>query len=105
MVIAQRTALGASIVLFYSLIVAGRFFGELSVPHAIVLFASPLLAWLPELPPVRRLPRWRARAGSGAAGGAVVAAVVADEVRMFIANTPVAGDSEFEEPTVPGDVP
>ena len=50
--------LGVAIVLFYSLIVIGRFFGELSATHAILLFGSPLLAWLPELPLLRRLPRW-----------------------------------------------
>ena len=49
--------LGVGIVAFYSLIVIGRFLGELSVLHAIVLAGSPLLAWVPELPLVRRLPR------------------------------------------------
>ena len=43
---------------FYSLLVVGRFFGELSSTHGILLFASPLLGWLPELPGLRRLPRW-----------------------------------------------
>ena len=36
----------------------GRFFGELSSLHAILLFCIPLLAWLPELPHLRRLPSW-----------------------------------------------
>ncbi len=52
--------LGTAIVLFYSLVVAGRFFGELSSTHAIVLFASPLVAWLPELPPCAGSPAGRA---------------------------------------------
>jgi hypothetical protein len=95
--------LGASIVLFYSLIVAGRFFGELGVPHAIVLFASPLLAWLPELPPVRRLPRWARELARVLLVGVIVAAVVADEVKTFVANTLASADSEFDEPTAPGE--
>ena len=95
--------LGMSIVLFYSLVVAGRFFGELSSTHAIVLFASPLLAWLPELPPARRLPPWARKLTRVLLVGLVVAAVVADEVRMFVANTPVSADSEYDEQKAPDD--
>jgi hypothetical protein len=35
--------------------VAGRFFGSLTTLHGVVLFFSLVLAWLPELPYVRRL--------------------------------------------------
>jgi hypothetical protein len=95
--------LGVALVALYSLVVTGRFFGELSTTHAIVLFASPLLAWLPELPPVRRLPRWARELTRVLLVGLVVAAVVADEVRTFVANTPASADSEFEEPKAPDD--
>ncbi len=91
--------LGVAIVAFYSLVVTGRFFGELSTTHAIILFASPLLVWVPELPLLRRLPRWAAELTRVVLVGLVVSAVVADEVRMFIANTPAPSDSEFEEAT------
>jgi hypothetical protein len=93
--------LGAAIVFFYSLIVTGRFFGELSTAHAIILFASPLLGWLPELPPLRRLPRWARELTRVLLVGLVVSAVVADDVRMFIANTPASDDSGFDEPIGP----
>jgi hypothetical protein len=36
----------------------GRFFGKLTTLHALILFAAPLLCWLPELPGVRRLWPW-----------------------------------------------
>jgi hypothetical protein len=49
---------GVAIVALYCLLVVGRFFGELSSTHGILLFASPLLVWLPELPGMRRLPVW-----------------------------------------------
>ncbi len=39
----------------FALLVIGRFFGELTTLHAVVLFLAPLLCWLPELPLVRRL--------------------------------------------------
>lgn len=42
----------------FALLVIGRFFGELTTTHALILFFAPLAAWLPELPPVRRLPAW-----------------------------------------------
>ncbi len=90
--------LGVAIVAFYSLIVTGRFFGELITTHAIVLFVSPLLGWVPELALLRRLPRWARELTRVVLVGLVVSAVVADEVRMFIANTPASADSEFEEP-------
>jgi hypothetical protein len=49
---------GVVIVGLFSLLVVGRFFGELTTAHAIVLFCAPLLGWLPELPYVRRMPPW-----------------------------------------------
>ncbi len=44
-----------------SLLMIGRFFGELATPDAILLGSAPLLGWLPELVPTKRLsPRARA---------------------------------------------
>ena len=50
--------LGVPIVGLFSLLVIGRFFGELTSVHAILFFCAPLLGWLPELPYLRRLPSW-----------------------------------------------
>jgi hypothetical protein len=47
-----------SVVGLFALLVIGRFFGELTTAHALILFLAPLACWLPELPPVRRLPAW-----------------------------------------------
>ena len=57
-VVGGRLPLGVAVVGLYSLLLIGRFFGELSSAEAVLLFASPLLAWIPELPIVNRLPRW-----------------------------------------------
>jgi hypothetical protein len=54
-----RGALGLGVVALFGLLVLGRFFGELSTTRAAVLFGAPLLCWLPELPPVRRLKPWQ----------------------------------------------
>ncbi len=89
--------LGVAIVLFYSLIVIGRFFGALSTTHAIVLFACPLLAWLPELPLLRRLPRWLRELTRALLVALLVSAIVVIEVRNFAENSPAASDSENEE--------
>ena len=96
--------LGVAIVGLYALVVIGRFFGELSSAHAIVLFASPLLAWLPELPLVRRLPRWAHNVTRVLLVGLLVSAIVVAEVREFVESSPSAGTTEFEEPTVPDQV-
>jgi hypothetical protein len=53
-----KLPLGVAIIGLYSLLVVGRFFGELSSTHGVLLFASPLLGWLPELHGLGRMPRW-----------------------------------------------
>jgi hypothetical protein len=47
-----------AVVGWFSLLVIGHFFGELTIFHAVLLFVAPLLAWLPELPYVRSLRPW-----------------------------------------------
>jgi hypothetical protein len=49
---------GVGIVLQFGLLLIGRCFGELTIAHAALLFFAPLLAWLPELLPGTRFPRW-----------------------------------------------
>jgi hypothetical protein len=50
--------IGVGVVALFSLLVGGRFFAELTTLHAAVLFSSPLLCWLPQLPPMRKLKPW-----------------------------------------------
>ena len=50
--------LGIGMVGLFSLLIMGRFFGKLTTTHALILFATPLLCWLPELPGVRRFWPW-----------------------------------------------
>jgi hypothetical protein len=49
---------GIAVIGLFSLLCIGFFFGELSSVHAVLLFSVPLLGWLPELPPLGRLPAW-----------------------------------------------
>ncbi len=50
----QAGIVGLGIVGLFAVLVAGRFFGSLTTLHGVVLFFSLVLAWLPELPYVRR---------------------------------------------------
>jgi hypothetical protein len=50
--------LGVGIVGLFGLLILGRFFGNLTTLHAALLFAAPLLCWLPEAWGVRRLWPW-----------------------------------------------
>jgi len=43
-------AVGLGIVGLFSILVIGRFYGQLTTANAALLFAGPLLCWLPELP-------------------------------------------------------
>jgi hypothetical protein len=91
--------LGVAIVGLYSLVVIGRFFGELSSAHAILLFASPLLAWLPELPLLRRLPRSARNLLRVVMVGLFVSAIVVVEVRKLAESAPSSDDLESEDAT------
>jgi hypothetical protein len=88
----QTAPIGVAVVGLFSLLVMGRFFGELSSTHAIVLFAVLLLAWLPELPRgvVRVL-----------LVGIVASAVLVDAARRFAAEsgpaTPGSEESSTED--------
>jgi hypothetical protein len=58
-----RGTIGVGIVGLFSLLVVGRFFGNLTTANFAALFAAPLLGWLPELLPARRAgPRVRSAA-------------------------------------------
>ena len=72
----------------------GRFFGELTTIHAVVLFCAPVMGWVPELPFLRRLPSW----ARGLARVLVVASVVVAVV--FLAQRKFAQD--FQSPSTSG---
>ncbi len=92
--------IGVAVVGLSSLLVIGRFFGELRTDHAVLLFTAPLLAWIPELPPLRRLPRWGRGVLRVLLVGLVVSGVLADAARRFIGNSGSAAASDAKEPTI-----
>jgi hypothetical protein len=51
----ETGSLGVGVVGLFGLVIVGRFFGDLTTTHALLLFLAPLLCWLPELPFLRRL--------------------------------------------------
>jgi hypothetical protein len=86
--------LGLPIVGLFSLLVIGRFFGELTSVQAVLLFCAPLLGWLPELPYVRRLPSWARGLARVVLVAAVVLAVVVLAQRKF--------EHDFQSPSEAG---
>jgi hypothetical protein len=91
--------IGVSVVGLSSLLIIGRFFGELRTDHAVLLFAAPLLAWLPELPRLRRLPPWARGLLRVVLVGLVVSGVFADATRRFIGNSGPSARPGSNEPT------
>jgi hypothetical protein len=84
--------LGLGVVGLYGLLVIGHFFGQLATSSAALLFAAPLLCWIPELPYVRRLgPRLRGLAG-------VVLAAVPVVVVLTLAQHKFVEDSARKAP-------
>jgi hypothetical protein len=86
---------GIGIVCLFSLLILGRFFGKLTTPHAIVLFAAPLLCWLPELPGVRGLwPSMR---------GVLRVLLVVIPVALVAAQAKLTFDEESKKTSRPGE--
>jgi hypothetical protein len=85
---------GVAILLLFCLLMIGRFFGELTSTHAILLFCSPLLGWLPELPWMTRLPRWARGLARVILISSIVAVVVLHAQRKF--------DRDFHSPSGAG---
>jgi hypothetical protein len=93
-------ALGVPIVALFSLLVIGRFFGELTVSHAVLLFVAPLLAWLPELPLFGQMKPWARGLARVVLAGVLVSAVVGDAVRRFFENSRPAAGTPSTEPSL-----
>jgi hypothetical protein len=100
----QTAPLGVGIVSLFSLLIMGRFFGELLWAHAVVLFCAPLVAWLPELPGVRRMPPWARGIARVVLVGIVVSGVVGDAARRFAAESSPASTPGSPEPANPEDL-
>jgi hypothetical protein len=94
-----RAPIGIGLVGLYSLLIIGRFFGELRWAHAILLFVAPWLAWLPELPRLRRWPSWARGLARVLLVGVLVGAVLGDAARRFAAESGPPGADGSNEPS------
>jgi hypothetical protein len=84
--------LGVGIVGLFSLLVMGRFFGELAATNGVLLFFGLLVCWFPELPYIRRLgPRLRG-------GVRVVLTAVPVVVALLLAQQKFVADSAQNSP-------
>jgi hypothetical protein len=92
--------IGVAVVLLFCLLVIGRFFGELSAVHAILLFCAPLLGWLPELPYLRRVRPWLRSLTRVVLVAVVVAVVDVDAMRTFIERSSLPAGALPDEPAV-----
>jgi hypothetical protein len=95
-----KGALGVGVVGLFALLVVGHFFGSLRTAHALLLFAAPLLGWLPELLPARRVgPRLRGAARVALAAVPVALALTL-AVRQFAADSaPPSATPGVNEPS------
>jgi hypothetical protein len=93
--------IGVAVVGLSSLLIIGRFFGELRTDHAVLLFLSPLLAWVPEIPGLRRMPAWARGLTRVLLVALLVSAVLGDAVRRFVERSapsaPGSDDSSAED--------
>jgi hypothetical protein len=77
-------SVGIVVVVLFSLLVIGHFFGELTWLHLILLSCAPVLGWLPEIPPLRRVPAWLRGLLRVVLVGVLVAGVVVAARRNFV---------------------
>ena len=92
--------IGVAIVGLSSLLMIGHFFGDLRTDHAILLFCAPLLAWVPELPGLRRMPPWARGLTRVVLVAVLASAVLGDAARRFAAtsaSTPSGSDASTSE--------
>jgi hypothetical protein len=92
--------LGVPIIGLFSLLVIGRFFGELTSVQAVSLFCAPLLGWFPELPYACRLPSWARGLARVILVAAVVSAVVILAQRKSDRDFQSPSEAGTEEPSV-----
>ena len=88
--------LGPGVVGLFSLLVLGRFLGQLTTTHALLLLAAPLLCWLPELPYPRRLWPWLRGLARVALVAVPVAVVGAQAWQTFVRESgPTSGTADL----------
>jgi hypothetical protein len=99
-----RCAIGVGVVCLFSLLIIGHFFSVLTAPHAALLFAAPLLCWLPESPHLRNAPRWLTRPAQVVLVMIPLALVLFEARAQFILDSHPApiesGSGEIPEATI-----
>jgi hypothetical protein len=95
--------IGIAVVGLFSVLVMGRFFGDLTTTHAALLFFAPVLGWVPEVPLMRRLRPWVRGLAHVALVILTVAAVGAGTLHQFIDQSQSAFDSSPSEPAAQDD--
>jgi hypothetical protein len=92
--------IGIAVVGLSSLLAIGHFFGQLTTTNAVLLLGAPLLGWLPELPYVRRLPRWTRGLARVILVGALVSAVVVLAQKKFVEDFRSPSATSPKEPSI-----
>lgn len=87
-------AIGLGVVSLFSILVLGRFFGELSTGRAATIFLAPLLCWATELPVIRNRKPWLVAAVRLGLVALPLAAVLFLAQRDFAKNSSAPGESD-----------
>lgn len=87
--------LGTGVVSLFALLVVGRLFAELTNLNAVLLFAAPLLGWLPELVPAR--PRLRPALRLALPALPVIVALVLAQQNFAANSRPQAGGGSLDD--------
>jgi hypothetical protein len=90
---------GVAIIGLFSLLMIGHFFGELTWIYATVLLLAPLLAWLPEAPPLCKLRPWARGLVRVVSVAVVVVGVVIHAQRKFVEAFQTPSGASPSEPT------
>jgi hypothetical protein len=93
-------AVGFGVVGLFSVLVIGCFFGGLTTEHAALLGLAPLLAWLPELPYIRRAPSWARGFARPALVAVPLTLAVAHAQQKFVESSTNSATPEAGEPTL-----
>ncbi|QDU55277.1 hypothetical protein [Aeoliella mucimassa] len=84
---------GYAVIAIGSLLIIGHYFAELKAPHALLLAASPLVALVPTVPVLGRVPRWGRVAGSLALVLVPLALVLQQAGQTFVERSAPTGQS------------
>ena len=93
-------AIGVGIVGLFALLVVGRFFGELTTLHAVLLFVAPIAYWVADMPKIRTFKSWRRALVQLIVVCLPLAFVVVQAQQKFAADskrTNAAGDASADE--------